>query len=194
MKNLIPHIIHNLDPEDAVSVGRIEQMKEQLIVQGIKEYYLHGAIMTPHSPRGCSQAHKAVIRWAIENKQPEIMVWEDDVYFPAPDGVKYYLSKIPKGEFDIYFGGVNCSYPIKEDGRINQFCGTHCMIIREAFYDKILEANENQNIDLWLHNRGRYYVCYPFAAIQRNGISVMGQNERSWDSHFKNRKIYGLNS
>lgn len=163
---MLLNLIHDpLDPS-----GRSKQLLSELQQQEIEVRIwrsMHDAI-APHS--GVSRAHKQIIRWAKEQGLPEIIIGEDDVRFLGAGAWKRFLESKP-AEFDIYTAGTYCG-TIEPDGRVFRFCGTHCYIVHEKFYDVFLSADEEEHIDQWLRGLGMFIVCRPFAAIQWDDFST----------------------
>ena len=120
--------------------------------------------------------HKIIIEQAKENGLPEVLIFEDDVYFPSKDGFKYFLDNKPD-DFDLYLGGIYSGHDkINENNKsINgfYFSGLHCYICHSRFYNTFLSIDtSNEDLDsalgkLTRDGRAKIKVCYPFAAIQR---------------------------
>lgn len=179
------HIIHN--PK---RVERFSVLQSELQRQGITEYVLHNAVQSKFPAMGISIAHKNVVRYAIENNLPEILIMEDDVRFPAEDGFTYFLSKKPD-DFDLYLSGIYYGN-ITEDGITHNFSGLQCYIISERFYQTFLQADEKRNIDRNMRGKGKFVVCNPFAAIQHDDYSENARVVRKRDIVLAAREIYGL--
>lgn len=169
-------------------------MQEEMARQGIEDYQLWPAIFVQHKPRciGINAAHKQIVRYAKENNLPEILIFEDDVRFPAKDGFQYYLSKKPD-DFDLYIGGVYRG-DLDENGVTQKFTALHCYIIKQKFYDTFLNTRDDIDIDHALTGLGKFVVCYPFAAIQYNGWSDHSWAEMNYDTLLTGKEIYGLDS
>lgn len=126
-------------------------------------------------------SHKQIVAFAKLHNLPEICIMEEDIMFPADDGWQYFQANKP-AEFDLYLGGA---YGLNATAlgliqrssgavEINNFAGLHCYIISENYYDKFLSLPEDKHIDDQ-PGLGRFYVCAPFAAIQRPGWSSTAQ-------------------
>lgn len=129
------------------------------------------AISEPPVHTAITRSHKKVVRHAMEQGWPQVLVMEDDCWFPSADGFRWFLSMAPRTPFDLFLGGV---YGCQPEGAaiVTGFCATHCYIVQAAFYARFLAAPENMHIDHALKTLGgNYHVCRPFAAIQRNGYS-----------------------
>lgn len=127
--------------------------------------------------RSINLSHKQIVRFAIEHHIPEICIMEEDVMFPANDGWLYFQANKP-AEFDLYLAGtyglnfaaLNRIANNPGAVEINNFAGLHCYIINDTYYDKFLSLPDNQHIDNQ-PGMGRFFVCAPFAALQRPGYS-----------------------
>lgn len=185
---MIPNIIHNPNREE-----RLPRLQAEMQRQGIEEYNLWPAIVynTSDRYRGVSHAHKQIVGWAEQEGLPEVLIMEDDVRFPAPNGYEHFLYNMPE-DFDIYLGGVYGGEILK-DGLMEKFTALHCYIIRQQFYQTFLDASESEDIDHALAGLGVYYVCFPFAAIQYDGWSDTQYQIMDYSSLLDGRLIYGLN-
>lgn len=150
-------------------MDRREQFTQHAAEQGIPFTFVDGttggAVWN-----NISRSHKACIRAAQQNSEPYALVMEDDCHFPSADGFTWWLQQLPKQPFDIYLGGIFSGYPLP-DGLVKSFCGLHCYVVAARFYATFLAAKEDMHIDHALAGKGTYFVCQPFAAIQRNGYS-----------------------
>lgn len=135
--------------------------------------------------RSINLSHKQIVKFAVEHHLLEVCIMEEDVWFPAPDGWRYFQQNKPE-MFDLYLGGA---YGLNETAykkiqqakgpvEINNFAGLHCYIINESYYEKFLSLPENRHIDDQ-PGLGRFYVCAPFAALQHPGWS--SNNRRTVD-------------
>lgn len=138
---------------------------------------------------GISRAHKNVVLYAQGRQLPFICIAEDDFYFTAPGAWEYFLNNIPE-DFDLYLASIYQGL-IEPDGTTKDFCGLTLYIIHEKFYQTFLDVDEGQHIDRALAGKGKYVVCEPFTALQRNGWSDNKQRRVNYDRMLKNRKIFG---
>lgn len=176
-------VIHNFDAGE-----RFDRLMNEFKTQGIKDFQFFNAIHdTTSVEKGINLAHKQCIRYAKENKLPEICVMEDDVLFTNPDSFNYFIKNKPK-DFDIYLSGIYVGDI--EDNIVKVFSGFHCYIVSERFYDTFLSVPDNAHIDRALGGLGKYIVCNPFIAIQYNGYSYNTRMEMNYDSLLENRKLY----
>jgi hypothetical protein len=174
-------------------ISRVTKLHEELERQKITDFKLWPSIQVPHKPArfGISLAHKAIIEWALIEGLEKVMVFEDDIRFPAEDGFQYYLANEPKDDYDLYLGGVYRG-DINEQGITKRFTGMHHYTIHERFYTAFLGVDENLDIDGAMSGLGKFYVCNPFASIQHNGFSQNCNGNMDYTHLLKGRKIYGL--
>lgn len=155
-----PQIISN--PELSI---RVDQCKKEMIRQGIEDYKFWPSIHIANKPKrtGISKAHKQIVEWALIEQLPEVCIMEDDVWFPADDGWKYFLSNKPK-EYDLYLAGITRG-DINEGNTTKRYTGQFAYLINERFYTTFLRADENLDIDGAMSGMGIFHVCNPFAAF-----------------------------
>lgn len=141
----------------------------------------------PNPITAISLAHKTAVRTAQRQGLPYALVMEDDCWFPSTDGYRWWLDQCPQGKgrhFDLYLGGVYAAPDgIRQDGYIKRFSGMHCYLVAARFYATFLSLPEDQHIDAALTGLGIYFVCQPFAAIQREGYS--DQRKQQTDDHWR---------
>lgn len=191
---MIPHIICDTTApiKRGSDVMRVDRLKIEMERQGIVKYRLWPAIHIANAPRrtAISQAHKQIVRWAMQEGLPEVLIFEDDIRFPAIDGFQYYLSKKPV-DYDLYLGGVYRG-DIDENFETRRYTGQICYFIHERYYDLFLATDERLDIDGAQAFRGKFVVCYPFAAIQHNGFSINMQEESDQNHCLVGKPIRGL--
>lgn len=190
----IPKLVINLPTRVERLEGFFEQFK--YISQGEGITVIPGVIDA--SPRlGIAKAHINAISHAKENKWPSVMIFEDDVLFQAKNKTIEYvqncLFNIPEN-WNVLLGGVY-------EGRvkpysdywdsIGQFCGLHCYIVNEKFYDKFLSYNEKHHIDRWVNFSGsnNVYVTKKFFAIQKPGYSDNVKKDTDYSVKLKGYKL-----
>lgn len=187
-----PNIIHTPKRNN----DRWPLLKKELENQNITDYRIwFGETKHKEPKQNISESHKAIVQYAKESGLKEVLIFENDIYFPAADGFKYFLDNKPK-EFDIYTAGA---YGMSRGLRvgvtqIQRFTGLHCYIVRERFYDTFLSVDGTKDIDYALSDKGEYYIIYPFAAIQHetpsdNKEGLIYQNKPM----FRNYKVRGFN-
>lgn len=178
----IIHLSHRTD--------RSETLVYELFSQNITDYKIWEGIIDIEVPfRGIAMAHKNIVKWAKENNLPKVMIAEDDIKFTGDGAFKYFLDNEPSN-YDMYLSGTYFG-EVKKDNTILDFSGTMLYIIKQQFYDTFLQTPGKTNFDRELANRGKYYVCNPFIAIQYSGYSDNRKMYVNFDSYLKNRKLFG---
>jgi hypothetical protein len=138
--------------------------------------------------RSINLSHKQIVRFAAEHHFHEICIMEEDVMFPVPDGWEYFISNKPT-KFDLYLGGA---YGLNDTAfnrianhpgcvEVHNFAGLHCYIINESYYSRFLSIPDEQHIDNQ-PGLGRFFVCAPFAALQRPGYSYNAKRNVDYNS------------
>lgn len=145
-----------------------------------------------------SEAHKRIIRYAKEKGLSEVIIAEDDFYFPDKLGLKYFLDNKPN-DFDVYLSGVYVGFEklSEENKKIRFFSGLHFYIVNEKFYDKFLNCNSRNAIDAEISNLSKngladVYCCYPMAAIQQETPSDNNNGMIFSHKRFEKTKVLGL--
>ena len=149
--------------------------------------------------RGISKAHKQIVQHAKDNGLSCCFIAEDDFKL-GPGGWKVFTESMPD-EFDIYLAGVSGGHVNEETKDVATWSGMFLYCVHHRFYDAFLSANEEENIDRWLSGKGLtaiegmlgrkpvYKVCYPMAAITRDGISFKSGEWVGHDKFFKGYQV-----
>lgn len=177
---------------------RLPLLKKELERQNINDYRIwFGETHNAEPKINISESHKNIIRYAKETGLKEVLVFENDVMFPAADGFENFIKNKPEKDYDIYFGGIYGSgrgfkYGIN---KIYAFSGLHCYIVHERFYDCFLSMDvSKRDLDAALSRNGDYYLIYPFEAIQHETESDNKKGKIYKNSeHFRNYKVRGFN-
>lgn len=186
------HIIH--DPKQ---VEREQKLEEEVSRVGIN-VKLWESVKCDNVVTGISRAHKQIVLWAKENGKEEVIIAEDDFYFPAGrGGFEYFVAQKPD-EYDVYLAGVymgNKRLPMNRE--LFQFSGMHFYFVHSRFYDKFLELDETQSIDnaisaLALVGEAKVYSLYPMAAIQHENVSSTSGCIFRHKFFFNEDNVYGL--
>jgi len=168
---------------------RLDLIRSELLEQNIEKYKMwDGIIDHSISLRGISQAHKQIVRYAQRERIAEILISEDDVHFTANGAFQFFIKNKPQ-HYDIYLGGINGGI-IKKDNTVDDFSGLTFYMINERFYDIFLSTPENVNLDRALSNKGKFFVCNPFVAIQHNGFSDNLKRFCNYDECLEGRNLY----
>lgn len=147
--------------------------------------------------RGISKSHKQIVQWAKECRLPFVFIAEDDFKL-QPGGWKYFTETMPD-DFDIYLAGISGGNVNEQTKEVTGWSGLFLYCVHNRFYDAFLAADETKNIDRWLSGTGLpeiekllgrkpvYKVCYPMAAITRDGVSF---KSGEFVNHLKYWKSY----
>ena len=182
---MIPQIITLRRPE------RLDRLYKELERQNITEFKLWDGVVKEPVHEAIAESHKKIVFWAKEQGLNEVLIMEDDVLFPHPEGFKYFMDNKPE-DYDLYLAGV---YDGKiTNGLTDRFCGLHCYFVHSRYYDKFLSSNTSRrHIDYAQQGRGKFVVCYPFAAIQYDGYSDNAKKVVDYKGLLVGREIYGIN-
>jgi hypothetical protein len=144
--------------------------------------------MTLRLSFGIAMAHQQIVKWAIQENISEITIAEDDIQFTADGAFTYYLQNKPSS-FDLYLGGITYG-ELLHDNTVEDFAGIHLYTIHQNFYNVFLDQNGEVDIDRALKNKGKFVVCNPMVAIQRNGYSDNRKKAMDYSIYFKDRSLY----
>ncbi len=161
MRLNIIHLVHRTD--------RKENLLQEIANQCITNYRLWDGIITEEGKRGIALAHKQVVRDALINELPYVIIAEDDIKFTALNGYHCFHEHIPN-EFDLYLGGVMYG-KVYADNSVNRFAGLTLYAIHQKFYKTFLELSDDTHLDQALDHKGKYIVCNPFVVTQYDGYS-----------------------
>lgn len=196
---MIPLIIHNEKRTD-----RWETLQQELKEQNITEYKIIPAVTSNHkSVINICNAHKNCVRYAIEQGWDKVLIFEDDIKFPAPGSFDRFLEifkKLPE-DWLIYLGGIydGAVTPLDDEfATCMHFSGLHCYVINKAFFEEFLQADETINLDRWISGKRwknqKAYLAYPMVAYQYDGFSDNIKRKTEYNSKIISRfKIWKLN-
>lgn len=171
---------------DSRRVEKYQPLMDELSRQGITDYEIWPCMIFQNVIESINASHKKIVQWAKENGQNEVCIAEDDLYFPAPDGWKYFLKNKPE-DYELYlaasYGGYSEKQPI----------GFHLYCIHEQFYDKFLSVPDDVHIDtaMWFMGKEKFIFCYPFAALQRPGFSSNNMSYTDYNKTLRPEDVYG---
>lgn len=186
---------------------KLPLLEAEMLRQGIS-YCLWSAEILPNVVESINASHRKIIQYALDNGLPEIAIAEDDVFFPADDGWKYFLSGIvgiPKS-CDIYLAGTylpqfgtSCGKldKLSENNynhigcQVEKIVGLHCYIIYQRFYDTFLSMPKKYHIDTALDHKGKFIVRTPMAAVQRPGWSANNKKIVDYNELLTDKDVYG---
>jgi hypothetical protein len=173
---------------------RYHPLMEELERQGIENFRFWPAILKGNVVESINAGFKQIIQWAKDEGLKEVIICEDDVYFPAADGFEYFLKRKPKS-FDIYIAGsylkdnrIIYESPIT---KVNAYVGNHLIIVHERYYDTFLSVPDNEHVDVAQSDLGEFYLCYPMAALQRKGFSSNNKICCDYNELLNKEDIYG---
>lgn len=170
---------------------RWQSLSQELASQNITDFRIWPGIIDKIMPfRGVSKAHKQIVKWAKETGLDQIMIAEDDIKFTCQRSFQYFLDNKPI-DFDLYLSSVYHG-KIESDNTITEFCGLTLYIIHSRFYNDFLKITEQNHLDMSLKNTGKFVVCNPFIAVQRNGWSLQKNLHKVYDetsAYMQNRPI-----
>ncbi|HNP07165.1 MAG TPA: hypothetical protein PKN99_06045 [Cyclobacteriaceae bacterium] len=178
------HIVHLKHRQD-----RLSQVLRELEIQIFDNYVLwEGFLDTEKPSRGIAEAHNQIVSWASEQGLQEVMIAEDDVQFSAKGALEYFINNEPD-DYDLYLGGISYG-KVQDDNSVKDFAGTHLYKIRQRFYKTFLSLSGNKDIDRALARQGKFLVCNPMVARQRNGFSDNRQEYINNDLYFNKRNLW----
>jgi hypothetical protein len=186
-KMIVPNIISN--PK---RLSRVAQLEKEMKRQGIEDYKLWPSVHVPSAPArtGVSRAHKQIVQWAADEGLEEVCIFEDDIFFPSPDGWRYFLSNKPK-EYDLYLGGLTRG-TIDENKITERYTGQFCYFIHDKYYDTFLRTDEKMDIDGAQNGKGDFHGCYPYACFCYPGWSDNYGGQMDYSHILIGKEIYGF--
>lgn len=169
---------------------RKELIEKEFAKYNITDYKLWPAIVDRMVPmRGINLSHKAIVIWAKTENLSEVLIAEDDMVFTANGAFEYFLENKPE-DYDLYLSSVYCG-KIETDNTCKDFRGLTLYFISSRFYDTFLSTPEKQNIDSAMFRLGKYVVCQPFIALQREGYSYHLKMMTTYGHYLFRRPIFG---
>lgn len=194
------NIIHLSQEQFPVGPLRTEAMSRELNFksQAYEHKFTYGVwdgIIDILAWRGISKAHRAIVQHAKDNGLSCCFIAEDDFKL-RPGGWKVFTESMPD-EFDIYLAGVSGGNVNEETKNVDTWSGLFLYCVHHRFYDVFLSADEEKNIDRWLSGTGLpeiekllgrkpvYKICYPMAAITRDGVSYKSGKFVGHEKFFK---------
>jgi hypothetical protein len=161
--------------------------------QGIVDYKWVSPIMSNNVVKSINLSQKSIVQKAKDNNEEMVCIFEQDIHFPHEKGWQYFLDNMPK-EFDVYIGGsylIDNRYEYKSPlVKVNEWVGNHCIIIHKKYYDTFLSLPDDRHIDTENKGKGDFYVCFPYAALQRAGFSSNNMCEVNYNSILTDEYIY----
>lgn len=188
----VPKSLCFTEKEEGVEAIRCQSYMEEMAMQGARYMVWDGIVDKPVF-KGISQSHKAVVKYAKENKFESVCIMEDDCKFSHPDSLKYFKENMPK-DFDLFFGLIYQG-EIGEDNRVlNGFSGgLTCYVVKKSFYDTFLQVKSSWHLDNVLGeiaHKHKFYVCNPPICKQMNGYSLHHEKEMKYDQYLEGRELF----
>lgn len=196
---MILNVIHKSSRTDRRTLLEVEMVR-----QGIDAVVWHEAITDCKKVhQSIGESHKGIVRLAQKHGMEKVCIAEDDLYFPADDGWRYFLNKMPQ-DFYLYVGGaygydINFSTYGFNPAILKKWSGMHLYVVHQKFYKAFLEADtEKYNIEQAMkvqlqNNNMQAHICWPFAAVQAETPSdnIRGKVHKI-DDFFNRHNTYGL--
>lgn len=166
------------------------QMDKQKINFRIWEGEIH-----KHSrKKGICRSHKKIVQWAKDNKQPFVVIAEDDIQFFAEGAWDFYLDNIPN-DYDLYFGMIYNGI-INKENKITTVCsGMTLYMVNERFYDTFLSIPDDSHIDresTAFFNTHQLKVCNPFVCEQSGSYSDNSFRKCDYKPLLRGRDLFGI--
>jgi hypothetical protein len=171
-----------------------ERLLGEFMRQGITKYKFWNAVVDKNSVvASINASHKMIIQWAKDNNKEYVCIAEQDLSFPAKDGWQHFLKNKPDS-FDIYIGGTyfvdGPQYWKPPVIKVKDYVGNHLIIVSKKYYDTFLSVPDDAHIDMAQGGLGDFYVCFPFAAIQRAGFSFNCMVDVNYNASLRKEWIY----
>jgi hypothetical protein len=161
--------------------------------QKISKYIFVDPIPHDNVVKSISVSQKLIIQKAKDLGLKEVVIFEQDIWFPCETGWKYFIENKPE-DYDIYLGGsylidntIEYKAPLV---KVNSYVGHHCIMVHEKYYDKFLETPEDKHIDTEQQGKGDFYLCYPMPALQRPGFSTNNKMIVDYNKILEKKDIY----
>lgn len=165
---------------------RFDPLMEELTRQGIDDYVIWNCVEHPDVVTSINLSHKQIVGDAMHRGLPYVCIAEDDLFFPAPDGWRYFLDNVPE-TYDLYAAATY----VDDIHNKNLLCGFHLYIVSEKFYEQFLSIPDNKHIDTRISDLdGDFHVCRPFAALQRVGWSANHKVVCNYNGNLTKGDIY----
>lgn len=122
-----------------------------------------------------TESFRRIVQDAKDKGLKRVIIAEDDLTLTSSGAWDYFLKNEPD-QYDVYIGGSylidnRCKYepPIV---RVDSWVGNHLIMVNERYYDTWLSSKPDGHIDTEQSNRGEFYVCFPYVALQRPAMSA----------------------
>ena len=122
---------------DSRRIEKYPILMDELFRQGIEDFMIWPCVMLKTVVDSIAASHKMIVKYAKDSGLKEVCIAEDDLWFPAADGWKYYIGNKPE-RYHIYLGGNYL--PINKEKKVcTDITGLHLYMISAEFYDDFLD-------------------------------------------------------
>lgn len=181
---------------DDRNFDRLPYLLEECEKYGIEYKIWDACIEKKTVLENITESFRRIVQYAKDNKLKEILIAEDDLHFVTDNAWEYFKKNKPK-KYDCYLGG---SYLIHNEWkyepplvRVPEWVGNHIIYINESYYDKWLASKPDGHIDTEQRGKGDFYVCFPYAALQRPSKSANCNNQMvNYNSIVPKEFIYNI--
>lgn len=160
---------------DDRSFYRLPQVIEEFEKYGIEYKIWPACIDKKTILESITESFRRIIQDAKDNGLKEVWIAEDDCFFVSPGAWDYFVNNKPD-KFDVYISGsyfVHNEWDYKPPVvKVRQWVGNHLIVVNESYYDKWLDSKPDGHIDTEQEGKGDFYVCFPYAALQRPSRSA----------------------
>jgi GR25 family glycosyltransferase involved in LPS biosynthesis len=183
-------------------VDRWEQMRVKFDRHGLQAVQRFSAVDGLHltvppswsstpGAYGCLLSHLQVVSGARELRQPNILIFEDDVVFDAHllEGFSTYVRQLPEDWDMLYFGGMHLDDLIetsKNVHRVRRANSTYAYALKHTIFDAFIELNRKADtpVDVNNHILQTQYACYCFvphlAWVESDPSDVQERSKNHW--------------
>jgi len=185
---IVLNIIH-----DDKTIDRLPPLLEQCEKYGIEYKIWQACIDKKTVLESITESFRRIIQEAKDNGLSEVYIGEDDLMLTCDGAWEYFLKNKPD-QFDVYIGG---SYLIDNQWKyappvvkVKSWVGNHLIVVHERYYDTWLSSKSNGHIDTEQDGKGDFYVCFPYAALQRPSMSANNRTFVNYNSILPQQYIY----
>jgi hypothetical protein len=174
---------------------RLTILNKELKYIGSPDYKVIEGVKHENPIKGIGLAHLNCILYAKMNQLSYVLIMEDDVRFQGKEKTLHYvnecLSNLPR-KWDILLGGYYNLHEKKNHNqywdKIGEFSGLQFYIVNSIAYNKILEYDFKDHIDIWVNqnNRLNTYATKKLFATQHTGYSDNDKSFVNYDHRLKN--------
>lgn len=186
-------VIHN-----PLRTDRQRILEEELLSQRLwGKVNIMPAVTQYRNPvRNISIAHKNCVRAAMAAGVDRVIIMEDDVKFMCRRSFGRFLelSMTLPPDWDIFLAGVyNADMQPYSPyvASVTRFAGLHCYMVNSQYYEYMLGASEEINLDKWMSTPGygssNAYLAHPMLALQHDGFSDNVRKQTDYNKQIARR-------